>query len=129
MANTPIIFKSSDLKEKSIGLRFNLPYLSEHATGFVIRFANKAHAYINQCAHMPVELDWQEGEFFTTGKDYLICATHGAHYEPDTGHCVYGPCKGKHLQSLPVTEENNQVIIHLDQLDGPNSDKLNIVKI
>jgi nitrite reductase/ring-hydroxylating ferredoxin subunit len=116
MPNDSIVFNSADLQEKSLGLRFSLPQIGEHATGFVIRFDNKPHAYINQCAHLPVELDWNEGEFYTRDKDFLICATHGAQYEPDTGYCVYGPCKGKRLQSLPVTEKDDQVIIHLDQL-------------
>jgi nitrite reductase/ring-hydroxylating ferredoxin subunit len=116
MLKKTIIFDSHDLHEKSLGLRFNLPQLGELATGFVVRYEGKAYAYINQCAHVPVELDWNEGDFFTASKDYLICATHGAHYAPDTGHCVMGPCKGKNLQALPVTELNQQVIIHIDQL-------------
>lgn len=114
MRDKAITFKSSDLQEKSTGLRFDLPQLSEHLTGFVIRFENKPYAYVNQCAHIPVELDWQEGEFFTLDKDFLICATHGASYEPDTGYCVYGPCKGKRLQALPVTEEDDVITIHLE---------------
>jgi nitrite reductase/ring-hydroxylating ferredoxin subunit len=114
MLSKTIVFDSNELQEKSRGLRFDLPHLGEHATGFVIRFNNKPHAYVNQCAHMPVELDWNEGEFFTSAKDFLICATHGACYVPDTGDCVFGPCKGKQLQALTVTEENDQVIIWLD---------------
>jgi nitrite reductase/ring-hydroxylating ferredoxin subunit len=117
MQNQTIFFNSHDLEEKSAGLRFALPQLGEFATGFVVRFHGKAHAYVNQCAHIPVELDWNQGEFFTTTKDYLICATHGAHYMPDTGHCVMGPCKGKSLQALPVTEQNQQITIHLDDLN------------
>ncbi|MFM9834868.1 MAG: Rieske (2Fe-2S) protein [Methylophilaceae bacterium] len=111
-----IKFNSHDLHEKSTGLRFPLPALGEFACGFVIRFEGKAYAYINQCAHVPVELDWNEGQFFTVSKDYLICATHGAHYAPDSGHCVYGPCKGKSLQSLPVTEMNQEITIHIEHL-------------
>ncbi|HSR02696.1 MAG TPA: Rieske 2Fe-2S domain-containing protein [Methylophilaceae bacterium] len=114
MLKKTIQFKSSDLQEKSTGLRFNLPHLGEHATGFVIRFDNKPYAYVNQCAHVPVELDWQEGEFFTSDKKLLICATHGASYEPDTGCCVYGPCKGKRLQPLCVTEQDDAITIHLE---------------
>lgn len=114
MHSKTIQFNSEDLQEKSTGLRFSIPQLGEHATGFVIRYNEKAYAYVNQCAHMPVELDWNEGDFFTVAKDFLICATHGAHYEPNTGHCVYGPCKGKQLQPLSVTEENERIIIHLD---------------
>ncbi len=116
MPNNKIILNSHDLVEKSAGLRFELPQLGQFATGFVVRFHGKAHAYVNQCAHVPVELDWTQGEFFTVAKDYLICATHGAHYAPDTGFCVMGPCKGKSLQVLPVTEHNQHIIIHTDQL-------------
>jgi len=118
MPNQKVEFNSSDLLEKAKGLRFSMPHLGEHATGFVIRFNAKAYAYINQCAHMPVELDWNEGDFFTMDKDLLICATHGAQYEPSTGYCVYGPCKGKQLKSLVVTEENERVIIHVDEIES-----------
>ncbi|MEO1957120.1 MAG: Rieske 2Fe-2S domain-containing protein [Methylophilaceae bacterium] len=116
MHNQTIVLESSDLQEQSLGLRFDLPQLGEHATGFVIRFKSKAYAYVNQCAHMPVELDWNEGDFFTADKTWIICATHGAQYAPETGRCIAGPCKGKQLQSLPVIEANNQVTIFLDPL-------------
>ena len=116
MNKQTIILDSKELHEKSLGLRFALPALGEFATGFVVRYRGRAHAYVNQCAHVPVELDWQQGHFFTVAKDYLICATHGAHYQPDTGHCIMGPCKGKSLQALPVTEQNQQITIHIDQL-------------
>jgi nitrite reductase/ring-hydroxylating ferredoxin subunit len=120
MHKNTIVLDSNELHEKSLGLRFALPALGEFATGFVVRYHGKAHAYVNQCAHVPVELDWNQGEFFTMAKDYLICATHGAHYQPDTGHCVMGPCKGKSLQALPVTEQNHQITIHIDQLHKVN---------
>lgn len=116
MHKDSIVLNSHDLQEKSLGLRFDLPQLGAHRTGFAIRFEGKAYAYVNQCAHVPVELDWKEGEFFTINKDYLICATHGAHYAPESGQCVFGPCKGKQLQSLPVTEMNQQIIIHTQHL-------------
>ena len=116
MHNNTIILDSHELHEKSLGLRFALPQLGEFASGFVVRYHGKAHAYVNQCAHVPVELDWNQGEFFTVSKDYLICATHGAHYAPDTGYCVMGPCKGKSLRALHVIEQNQQITIHLDKL-------------
>jgi len=116
MHKNTIVLDSNELHEKSLGLRFALPALGEFATGFVVRYHGKAHAYVNQCAHVPVELDWEQGNFFTVGKDYLICATHGAHYQPDTGYCIMGPCKGKSLQTLHVTEQNHQITIHIDQL-------------
>lgn len=108
-----ISFKSASLIDGGMGLRFKMPMYGDYASGFVIRFKGKAYAYVNQCAHVPVELDWKEGEFYTPTKDYLICATHGAHYEPDTGLCALGPCKGKSLKPMVLAEENGEIMVDL----------------
>jgi nitrite reductase/ring-hydroxylating ferredoxin subunit len=113
-----ITFKSEDLKNEGQGLRFDLPQLGGFATGFVIRYQDKPYAYVNQCAHVPVELDWNQGDFFTAQKDFLICATHGAHYRPDNGFCVMGPCKGKSLKALAVTESNQVITINTDAIQS-----------
>ncbi|OIR04518.1 rieske [2Fe-2S] domain protein [mine drainage metagenome] len=113
-----VTINSEDLQNEAKGLRFALPALGEFATGFVVRFRGKPYAYVNQCAHVSIELDWDEGEFFTSQKDYLICATHGAHYQPDTGFCVMGPCKGKRLKSIEVTEHNQQVVINIASISS-----------
>ena len=60
-------------------------------------------------AHVPMEMDWQEGQFFESSGLYLMCATHGAIYEPDTGRCVGGPCRGAHLSKLDITERDGAV--------------------
>ncbi|MDP3677801.1 MAG: Rieske 2Fe-2S domain-containing protein, partial [Methylotenera sp.] len=104
---------SSDLIDGGKGIRFALPTLGEFVTGFVVRFKGEPYAYINQCAHVSVELDWNEGEFFTAQQDFLICSTHGAHYRPDNGFCVMGPCKGKSLKSIKVIEQNQKIIINV----------------
>ncbi len=116
MSQQTVKFNSDELLEKSAGLRFNMPHISERATGFVVRYNGKPYAYLNQCAHVPVELDWQHGDFFNITKDYLICATHGAHYAPDTGYCVLGPCKGKRLKAIEVNEFNNEITINLESI-------------
>jgi nitrite reductase/ring-hydroxylating ferredoxin subunit len=58
---------------------------------------------------VPVELDWVPGKFFDDGGLYLICATHGAMYEPDSGQCVGGPCRGARLEPLAVREHEGGV--------------------
>jgi nitrite reductase/ring-hydroxylating ferredoxin subunit len=35
-----------------------------------------------------------------------MCATHGAIYEPDTGKCVGGPCRGARLRQVQVEERD-----------------------
>lgn len=108
-----LIFDSADLQNGGKGIRFALPALGETVTGFVVRFNGEPYAYVNQCAHVSVELDWNLGDFFTAQQDFLICATHGAHYRPDNGFCVMGPCKGKSLKPIKVVEQNDKIIIHI----------------
>lgn len=107
-----VVIESSSVQDGGKGVRFPLPALGEFATGFVVRFNQVPYAYVNQCAHVSVELDWEEGEFFTAQRDYLICATHGAHYRPDNGVCVMGPCKGKKLQAIELVEQNERILIN-----------------
>lgn len=110
------ICRSEDVQERAQGLRFQLPELGERTTGFVVRYNGRLQAYVNRCAHLPVELDWNEGDFFNVTREYLICATHGAHYQPESGACVMGPCKGSGLQKLVVLERDGEVLIQLDSI-------------
>lgn len=116
--NERLICNSDALVERMPGVRFDLPELGRYVTGFVVRFDGKPYAYVNQCAHMPVELDWNEGDFFDLSQNYLLCATHGAHYLPDTGYCVMGPCKGQRLKSIEVHERDNKIFINLDIIES-----------
>lgn len=108
-----IAIDSADLVDGGKGIRFALPALGEFVTGFVVRFQGKPYAYVNLCAHISVELDWNEGDFFTAQQDFLICSTHGANYRPDNGFCVMGPCKGKSLKPIKVIEQNQKIIINV----------------
>lgn len=104
-----VICASDELQEGGKGVRFTVNWYGQPAPAFVIRYKGVPHAFLNRCGHLPVELDWQEGEFFDAGGVYLICATHGALYSPKNGHCVSGRCSGQGLTSLPVEERDNQI--------------------
>lgn len=115
MAGTQrVICLSADLLDGGKGLRFALPELGEEVTGFAVRFQGKVYGYVNRCAHIPIELDWNHGDFFDVTGQYLICATHGAHYQPESGFCVFGPCRGQALEALPIEEQAPQVLINLE---------------
>jgi nitrite reductase/ring-hydroxylating ferredoxin subunit len=73
---------------------------------FFVRYDGRAYGYLNRCAHVPMELDWAEGQFFESSGLYLMCATHGAIYAPDTGKCVGGPCRGGRLRPVQVDERD-----------------------
>jgi nitrite reductase/ring-hydroxylating ferredoxin subunit len=77
---------------------------------FVVNFGGTLHAYVNQCRHVSMSLDWVENQFFTEDADFLLCPTHGALYDPESGVCVTGPPCGKALHRVPLVEENGRVI-------------------
>jgi nitrite reductase/ring-hydroxylating ferredoxin subunit len=103
------ICQSSALVDGGAGVRFQVRLDGRSADAFVVRHQGVARAYLNVCAHRGVELDWEQGQFFDVQHRWLICSTHGALYEPATGHCVSGPCQGASLTSLPVDEQNGKV--------------------
>lgn len=106
-----VICRSETLLEGGRGVRFEVATPGGTLKAFAVRYDGQVRAYINQCAHVPVELDWSEGEFFDSSGLYLICATHGAIYAPETGRCVGGPCKGGRLQPLTVSERDGNVFL------------------
>lgn len=119
MTTEIFICRSDALIDGGKGLRFPVTAHGEDATAFVVRFGQQAYAYLNRCAHVPMELDWTEGEFFESSGLYLMCATHGALYEPDTGHCAGGPCRGGKLHPLQVVERDHQIFWLPDDSIGP----------
>jgi nitrite reductase/ring-hydroxylating ferredoxin subunit len=78
---------------------------------FLIRYDGEFYAYVNRCRHMTTPLDFVRNQFFTDDRRYLVCMTHGALYEPRSGLCVEGPCKGAALYRLPVTIDRGEVLV------------------
>lgn len=97
------------------GVRFPVRAFGDKATGFVVRYDGKTYGYLNRCAHVPIELDWAEGEFFESSGLYLMCATHGAIYVPESGYCAGGPCKGGRLRPISVSEVDGAIFWSPDE--------------
>ena len=48
--------------------------------------------------------------FLDADREYIMCSTHGAVYEPATGHCLGGPCAGRGgLTPIDVVERAGAV--------------------
>ena len=97
---------SSDLADRGAGVRHAAKLGGGDVVVFFVRYDGRAYGYLNRCAHVPMELDWAEGQFFESSGLYLMCATHGAIYAPDTGKCVGGPCRGGKLRPVQVDERD-----------------------
>ncbi len=105
------ICNAVELLDGGRGVRFNISRGGKSEAAFAIRFDGKVYAYANFCPHLGTELDWQPGEFFDDSGLYLICATHGAVFMPDSGYCTGGPCRGRRLLSLPIIESNDEIFL------------------
>lgn len=106
-----LICAAGELVDGGPGVRFQIEHEGVALPAFAVRHAGRVHAYVNRCAHVGVELDWQPGDFFDPETGMLICATHGALYDPATGVCHAGPCPGKQLTPVAVVERDGRIVL------------------
>ena len=85
----------------------------------LVNYNGDLFAYLNRCPHIGISLDWVDNQFFTLDGRYLMCANHGAVFEPPTGECVWGPCVGAGLQKLEVEIEGEKIFA---RFAGENSE-------
>jgi nitrite reductase/ring-hydroxylating ferredoxin subunit len=110
-----LICPSAQLAESAAGVRFTLASQGGEEKGFAIRHLGEVRGYVNRCPHLGTELDWNPGEFFDIPGVYLICSTHGAMFEPKTGLCVAGPCRGASLEPLAMREQGGGIFLRDDE--------------
>lgn len=91
---------SASLAEGGLAALFNAP---DGAQAFAVRWNGGVYGYLNQCPHAGGPLDF-EGQVLESSGRFLMCARHGAIFEPHTGKCVGGPCRGARLSPLAVHE-------------------------
>lgn len=100
---------ASELQERGKAVVFDVLLWRETARAFALRFEGRPVAYVNRCAHVPTEMDWQPGEFLDDSREWIICSIHGAVYDPRNGRCVGGPCLRGRLIEVPVAERDGKV--------------------
>jgi len=104
-----LICASAALVDAGAGVRFEVEYFGQSAPAFAVRYAGRVHGYLNRCAHVAMELDWQEGVFFDLAGRDLLCSTHGATYDASSGRCLGGPCGRTPLVKLRIEERDGMV--------------------
>jgi nitrite reductase/ring-hydroxylating ferredoxin subunit len=102
---------SADLAEGGRAVPFDVVFAGQTCRAFAIRFEGQPHAYLNRCSHVAMEMDFQPDQFFDASGRWLLCATHGAEYAPDTGECKGGPCRGG-LVKIDLSEVGGVVRWH-----------------
>lgn len=81
---------------------------------FVVRQGLHAFAYVNRCPHAGHPLDWLPDRFLNADESLIQCASHGALFTLESGHCVVGPCAGKRLIAIEVQVVAGSVVLKED---------------
>ena len=116
---TPVaLCNSSALLDGGKAVSFDVVYGGQTCRAFAIRFEGQVHAYLNRCSHVAMELDWQPDRFFDDSGQWLLCASHGAAYRPDTGQCAGGPRRGG-LIRIELSEAQGVVFWHPSYIARP----------
>jgi nitrite reductase/ring-hydroxylating ferredoxin subunit len=100
---------SAELAERGRAYLFDVLEYGRSVRAFALRIDGQVVAYLNRCVHVPAEMDWQPGEFLDSTREFILCSTHGAAYEPKGGRCIGGPCGRGRLTALPVSERDGMV--------------------
>jgi nitrite reductase/ring-hydroxylating ferredoxin subunit len=108
-ASDGLICQREALIDGGAAARFCVEFDGRAIDAFAIAFDGDVHAYVNSCPHRGTTLDWEPGQVFDESGIYLVCATHGALFEADSGRCVGGPCHGAVLTRINITQRDGEV--------------------
>jgi nitrite reductase/ring-hydroxylating ferredoxin subunit len=81
---------------------------------FAVRRGDRVMIYVNACPHVGVPLDWAPDRFLTADGRAIVCSTHGALFDIDSGRCFDGPCQGDSLESVACRIEDGMVMVPED---------------
>jgi nitrite reductase/ring-hydroxylating ferredoxin subunit len=79
------------------------PFGRGRDTVFAVRQGGAVRVWADRCPHHGTPMPWRKDAYLNAAGDRIVCAAHGALFEPDTGLCVQGPCLGERLRALPST--------------------------
>ena len=79
-------------------------------TLFAVRSQGVLHVWRDRCPHAGTPMAWRRHAYMNAAGDRIVCAAHGAQFEPDTGLCVSGPCLGERLQPVAFDIDGGEII-------------------
>lgn len=90
------------------------PFTVETADGpravFLVRHGDTIRGWLDSCPHVLAPLEMEEDRFLDLTGGYILCAMHGAHFDPISGECVMGPCPGRRLTRWEIRIEDGMVV-------------------
>ena len=108
VAKRKLVGEVSELTHGS-SKKFTIRSGGRELEALLVNYQGALFAYRNRCPHVGISLDWVDNQFFSADRRYLMCANHGAVFEPKTGECIWGPCAGLSLQSVSLEIEGLKI--------------------
>lgn len=79
---------------------------------FAMRRNGAVRVWRDCCPHLGSPLPWRKDAYLNRAGDRIVCAGHGAQFDPDSGLCVLGACLGQRLQAVPfVLTSDGELIL------------------
>jgi nitrite reductase/ring-hydroxylating ferredoxin subunit len=82
-----------------------------YAKLFLVRRGDEVFAYLNRCPHRGTPLNWVPDQFLDRERNHILCATHGALFRLEDGHCLAGPCAGDALDPVEIELRDGAVYL------------------
>jgi len=79
---------------------------------FAVKSEGTITVYHNNCPHLGLPLQCQQDQFLNHDKSLILCSTHGALFEIESGLCIAGPCQNQSLKMADYYIENEHVYIN-----------------
>ena len=98
------------IKNKSVVL-VKIPDNPDNLSVIVYRRENQIYAWLNLCPHEGRKLNNDPDYLLNKKNNLLECMHHQALFDPITGGCEMGPCKGEKLLKYEVEELNKKIAI------------------
>jgi nitrite reductase/ring-hydroxylating ferredoxin subunit len=79
------------------------PFNGGREKAFVVRKGERVYAYWDACPHYgDTPMAFRTNAYLNAARDRIVCASHGAEFEIETGRCVLGAALGKSLRPAPI---------------------------
>jgi nitrite reductase/ring-hydroxylating ferredoxin subunit len=104
-----VLCASADLADGGAAMAFDVRFAGLTCTAFAVRYRGRPYAYLNRCSHVAMELDGGSGRIFDQTGRWLLCHVHGAAFDPPTGACAGGPCRGG---LVPIQLSEFEGVVH-----------------
>ena len=70
---------------------------------FVVRRNGRLFAWWDSCPHQDGSpMAWRTNAYLNAARDRIVCASHGAEFDIETGHCLFGAALGLTLDRAPI---------------------------